>query len=106
MLDVLITVGEVDDGTGGPPVRADVGIAGDRIGLPGAEGLGEAAVVIDAVGKAVCPGFIKHPQPLEPEHSARPEVARGADSGCSAKAARWARSLPRPGPSWNETGTA
>jgi hypothetical protein len=45
----------------GPPVRADVGIAGDRvaqIGLPGADGLGEAAVVIEAVGKAVCPGFI------------------------------------------------
>jgi N-acyl-D-amino-acid deacylase len=30
-LDILITGGEVYDGTGGPPVRADVGIAGDRV---------------------------------------------------------------------------
>jgi len=61
MLDVLITGGEVYDGTGGPPVRADVGIAGGRvarIGAPGADGLSQAAVMIDAAGKAVCPGFI------------------------------------------------
>jgi N-acyl-D-amino-acid deacylase len=61
MLDVLITGGDVYDGTGGPPVRADIGIAGDRvarIGPPGPDGPGEAALVIDAAGKAVCPGFI------------------------------------------------
>ncbi|MBO0814192.1 MAG: D-aminoacylase [Actinobacteria bacterium] len=61
MLDVLITGGEVYDGTGGPPVRADVGIAGDRvarIGRPGADGLAEAAFIINAAGKAVSPGFI------------------------------------------------
>jgi hypothetical protein len=61
MLDVLITGGEVYDGTGGPAVRADVGIAGDRIawiGPPGPEGTKAAGLVIDAAGKAVCPGFI------------------------------------------------
>jgi N-acyl-D-aspartate/D-glutamate deacylase len=61
MLDVLITGGEVYDGTGSPPVRADVGIAGDRVawtGPPGTQAPGEAALVIDASGKAVCPGFI------------------------------------------------
>jgi N-acyl-D-aspartate/D-glutamate deacylase len=61
MLDVLITGGEVYDGNGGQPVRADVGIAGDRvawIGPPGSTAPGEAAVVIGASGKAVCPGFV------------------------------------------------
>ena len=61
MLDVLITGGDVYDGTGGPPVRADVGIAGDRVARiapPGAGWPGEAGLVIDAAGKAVCPGFI------------------------------------------------
>ena len=66
MLDVLITGGDVYDGTGGPPVRADIGIAGDRvarIGPPGGSGPaagapGQATRVIDATGKAVCPGFI------------------------------------------------
>src|SRR5918911_4046004 len=61
MLDVLIAGGEVHDGTGSPPVRADVGIAGDRVARispPGPDGPPEAALVIDAAGKAVCPGFV------------------------------------------------
>jgi N-acyl-D-amino-acid deacylase len=61
MLDVLITGGEVYDGTGGPAVCADVGIAGDRIaqiGPPGPEGPEAVGLVIDAAGQAVCPGFI------------------------------------------------
>ncbi|MBO0776458.1 MAG: hypothetical protein J2P34_09095 [Actinobacteria bacterium] len=61
MLDVLITGGEVYDGTGDPPLRADVGIAGDRVAWvrpPGPAGPAGAALVIDAAGKAVCPGFI------------------------------------------------
>ena len=58
MLDVLITGGDVYDGSGGPVLRADVGIAGDRIALLGQAGSREAGIVIDAAGKAVCPGFI------------------------------------------------
>lgn len=61
MLDVLITGGEVYDGTGGPPLRADVAIAGDRVARvapPGPDGRAAAALVIDATGMAVCPGFI------------------------------------------------
>jgi N-acyl-D-amino-acid deacylase len=66
MLDVLIINGDVYDGSGAEPVRGDVGIAGDRVvsvtagqrepgqGEPGLE----ARRVIDAAGKAVCPGFI------------------------------------------------
>ena len=56
MLDVLIANGDVYDGSGAGPVRADVGIAGDQVV---SVGLGEAAgLVIDASGRAVCPGFI------------------------------------------------
>ncbi len=57
--DVVITGGMVYDGTGGAPVRSDVGISGDRItaiapSLPTAG----AGTVIDAAGLAVSPGFI------------------------------------------------
>jgi N-acyl-D-aspartate/D-glutamate deacylase len=51
----------VYDGTGGPAVRADVGISGDRIARispSGPEGPKAAGLVIDAAGRAVCPGFI------------------------------------------------
>ena len=70
MFEVLISGGEVYDGSGAEPVLADVGISGDRVvqvlprGGPGADGAvggsdpADAAVVIDAAGKAVCPGFI------------------------------------------------
>ena len=61
MLDVVIIGGEVHDGDGGAPVRADVGITGERIAWirpPGADGQSGARVVIDAAGKVVCPGFI------------------------------------------------
>src|SRR5687768_6510206 len=57
--DIVIKGGLVYDGTGGAPVRADVGITGDQIAaispaLPTA-GVG---TVIDASGLAVAPGFI------------------------------------------------
>lgn len=58
MLDVVVAGGEVYDGTGAPPRHADLGIAGDRIALIGPAPLPEARLVIDAAGKAVCPGFI------------------------------------------------
>lgn len=56
--DVIIRGGDVYDGLGGPPIRADVAIDGDRIAkignLAGATANGE----VDASGKAVAPGFI------------------------------------------------
>lgn len=61
MLDVLIAGGEVHDGNGAAPARADVGIEGDRIAMispPGRLDPADAARVIDASGKVVCPGFI------------------------------------------------
>jgi len=56
--DLMIKGGEVVDGTGEKPFRADVGVAGDCIAAVGRLGDAEAGKVIDAAGKAVCPGFI------------------------------------------------
>ena len=56
-MDIAIINGTVVDGTGAPGVRADVGIADDRIVAVGelAEGAGRT---IDAAGRIVAPGFI------------------------------------------------
>ncbi|HEX7927623.1 MAG TPA: D-aminoacylase, partial [bacterium] len=53
MLDVIITGGEVLDGTGAPAVRADVGIAGGRIAAIGKLSGEKAARRIDAGGRTV-----------------------------------------------------
>lgn len=56
--DLLIRGGLVVDGTGGAPVRADVGVVGDRIRAVGELASATAATVIDATGKYVTAGFI------------------------------------------------
>ena len=56
--DLLITGGTIYDGTGGPGVRADVGIAGDHIKAVGDLSRGQAANVVRADGLAVAPGFV------------------------------------------------
>ena len=56
--DVLITDARVIDGTGGPPVDADVGLRGDRIIAVGELADREAARTIDAAGRVVAPGFV------------------------------------------------
>ncbi|HXG66124.1 MAG TPA: D-aminoacylase [Blastocatellia bacterium] len=56
--DVIIRGGTVYDGTGGAPVRADVGIRGDRIAEVGNLRGATAKTVVDAQGLAVAPGFI------------------------------------------------
>jgi N-acyl-D-amino-acid deacylase len=56
--DLLVSGGTVYDGTGGPPVRADVGIAGNSIKLVGKIPSSRARSVIKADGLAVSPGFI------------------------------------------------
>jgi N-acyl-D-amino-acid deacylase len=57
-LDVIIRGGTVYDGTGGPAVRADVGIRGIRIASVGNLRDATAPVTIDATGQYVTPGFI------------------------------------------------
>jgi N-acyl-D-amino-acid deacylase len=56
--EVIIRGGTVYDGTGGPPRRADVALAGDRIVAIGDLSRQKARAVIDARGLAVAPGFI------------------------------------------------
>jgi N-acyl-D-amino-acid deacylase len=55
--DVVIRGGTVYDGSGNPPVVADVGLVGETIAAVAPE-LGRAAREIDAHGLAVAPGFI------------------------------------------------
>ncbi len=55
--DVIIRGGRVIDGTGAPPVIADVAISGDRIVKIGPV-RGTGTTTINASGKIVCPGFI------------------------------------------------
>ena len=58
--DVLITGGQVFDGSGAPPIEADVAIDGDKIFFVGdaaAAGI-SATRTIDARGEWVTPGFI------------------------------------------------
>jgi N-acyl-D-amino-acid deacylase len=56
--DVIIKGGTVYDGTGRAPVRADVGIKGDRIVAVGNLSRATAPTIVDAKGLAVAPGFI------------------------------------------------
>src|SRR5690349_24513579 len=56
--DVIIRGGTVYDGTGRAPVRADVGIKGDRIAAVGNLSRDTAPAIVDAKGLAVAPGFI------------------------------------------------
>src|SRR5207302_7859599 len=58
MSDWILRGGTVIDGTGGPRRRADVAIAGDRIGAVGKVAKTVGAREIDASGLVVAPGFI------------------------------------------------
>src|SRR5215813_8270871 len=56
--DVIIRSGTVYDGSGGPPLRADVGIRGDQIAAIGDLSKERAATELEVSGLAVAPGFI------------------------------------------------
>ncbi|HJZ79944.1 MAG TPA: D-aminoacylase [Pyrinomonadaceae bacterium] len=56
--DIIIKGGTVYDGSGGAPVKADVGIKGDRVAAVGDLSRANAPTVVDARGLAVAPGFI------------------------------------------------
>lgn len=56
--DRILSGGTVIDGTGDPPLRADVGIDGDRIAAIGDLAGAHASLRMDVTGKVVAPGFI------------------------------------------------
>ena len=56
--DIVIAGGRVIDGTGNPWFIADIGIRGDSIAAIGDLDAAGAALVIDATGRLVTPGFI------------------------------------------------
>jgi N-acyl-D-amino-acid deacylase len=56
--DIIIRGGTLYDGTGGKPVKADVGIKDDRIVAVGDLQNVAAKTIVDAGGLAVAPGFI------------------------------------------------
>jgi N-acyl-D-amino-acid deacylase len=56
--DIIIRGGTVYDGTGRAPIKADVGIKGDRIAAIGNLSRATAPNIVDASDLAVAPGFI------------------------------------------------
>lgn len=56
--DLIVRGGQLVDGTGQAPQRADVGVAGDRITFVGDLSRESAGRIIDATGLVVSPGFI------------------------------------------------
>ncbi|OLB67306.1 MAG: N-acyl-D-aspartate/D-glutamate deacylase [Actinobacteria bacterium 13_2_20CM_2_72_6] len=58
MFDLVIRGGEVLDGTGTPPVRADLGVRAGRIAALGDLAGTEAAGELDATGRYLMPGFV------------------------------------------------
>ena len=56
--DILIKNGTVVDGLSDKALKADVGIVGERIQAIGDLASAQARTIIDALGKAVTPGFI------------------------------------------------
>jgi N-acyl-D-amino-acid deacylase len=56
--DLIVRNGTIYDGSGGAPLRADVGVHGDRIVAIGDLSHVGARATIDASGMAVAPGFI------------------------------------------------
>ena len=82
MLDLLIKNGLIVDGSGNPGFYGSVGVEGESVHiLRGESSYTEAARVIDATSKVVCPGFIDvHAHSglmilAEPEH--HPKVRQG-----------------------------
>lgn len=58
MFDIVIRNGSVLDGTGAEARRLDLGVKDGKIAALGDLGAAEAAEVIDATGRTVCPGFL------------------------------------------------
>ena len=58
MFDLVLKGGRVHDGLGGPEQLADVGVSDGRIAAVASDLGTDAALVIDAAGRVVTPGFV------------------------------------------------
>ncbi|MGF1597323.1 MAG: amidohydrolase family protein [Acidimicrobiales bacterium] len=58
MYELIVSGGELVDGTGAPPRRADVAVSGGRIVAVGSTIEGDGAEIVDAEGCIVTPGFV------------------------------------------------
>ena len=56
--DLILRGGEIVDGTGEPPFRADLAVKDGRISEVGLIGEAESAAELDVTGLWVCPGII------------------------------------------------
>lgn len=56
--DLIVRRGTVYDGSGGPPIQADIGVRGQRIAAVGDLSQAHASKEVDASGMAVAPGFV------------------------------------------------
>ena len=107
--DIKITGGDILDGTGALPIKADVGILGDRIEALGDLSQAGARTVLDASGNLVCPGFIdvhSHSDTyLLIEPFARSKIFQGVTTeivgNCGASAAPRVGGYPMPS-DWRE----
>src|SRR6185437_317577 len=81
MTDLILRGGTVVDGTGAPRFRADVAIAGDRIGEIGTVSKAAGAREIDVSGLVVAPGFIDVHTHDDRALLASPEMAAKASQG-------------------------
>lgn len=70
--DVLLTGGDVVDGSGAPRRRADIGITGDQIAAIGRLDGATAGRVVSVAGRVVTPGFIDlHAHLADPDFAAQ-----------------------------------
>lgn len=56
--DLIIRNATLYDGSGSPPITADVAVRGDRIAAVGQQLIGKAGTLLDATALALAPGFI------------------------------------------------
>ena len=81
MFDLIIRNGSLYDGTGAPPLNADLGIRGEKIDAIGDLSSAGAHRIIDAAGQAVAPGFIDTHTHSEGDLLVNPQHANGLRQG-------------------------
>jgi N-acyl-D-amino-acid deacylase len=103
--DLLVSGGTLYDGTGGPPVRADVGVVGKAIKSIGRIRPSRAKEVIPAEGLAVSPGFIDVHEHTSVELLVNPKAESGVHQGVTTLVSGNCGDSPFPltGPVFEET---